>query len=89
MTRQGDRRNDGRTPRLPKDPDKARRAAEIREWATNNGCSIAVARAYWEDDQATSILAPDTEDTGYTLTPGDADPPTTPLPVRGTGVVIG
>jgi len=43
----GKPRNDGRPPRLPKDPDKRSDEQFIREWAKNNGCSISVARAYW------------------------------------------
>jgi hypothetical protein len=51
MQRQiGNARNDTRPPRLPKDPKKREREAAIREWAKNNGCSIRVARAYWEAD---------------------------------------
>jgi len=34
-----------------KDPIKRERDAQIREWAKNNGTSVSVARAYWEDQE--------------------------------------
>ena len=46
----GNSRNDGRAPRLPKDPKKRERDMFIREWAKNNGCSIGVAREYWREE---------------------------------------
>jgi len=48
----GNARNDRRPPRLPKDPKKQADELFIREWAKNNGCSIAVARGYWNQAQS-------------------------------------
>jgi len=51
MNRQiGNTRNDTRQPKLPKDPKKKEREIAIREWAKNNGVSIKVAKAYFEED---------------------------------------
>ena len=47
----GNSRNDNRPPRLPKNEEKRQRELHIREWAKNNGCSIAVARIYWDEEQ--------------------------------------
>ena len=47
----GAARNDNRKPRLPKDEAKRKREQFIREWAKNNGVSIRVAKAYFEDSE--------------------------------------
>ena len=48
----GNSRNDTRQPRLSKDPAKQERELALREWAKNNGCSIAVAREYFKKEEA-------------------------------------
>ena len=52
--RVGNSRNDDRSPRLPKDPKKREREIAIREYAKNNGFSIATARIMWEESEAES-----------------------------------
>jgi len=57
MSRLGNSRNDGRKPRLPKDPNKAEREMRIREYAKNNGFSIATARIMLEDEGEETMFA--------------------------------
>jgi len=47
----GNARNDSRQPRLPKDPAKREKEMAIREWAKNNGVSIAVAKEYFREEK--------------------------------------
>jgi len=48
--RLGNSRNDRRKPRLPKDEKKRERELAIREFALNNGISIRVAKAMFNDN---------------------------------------
>jgi hypothetical protein len=46
----GNKRNDRRKAKLPKNEEKRAKAIAIREFALNNGCSIKVAKAYFEQE---------------------------------------
>jgi len=49
MSKLGNSRNDSRPPRLPKNEEKRQRELAIREFAKNNGFSIATARIMYEE----------------------------------------
>lgn len=71
MSRLGNSRNDGRTPKMPKDPKKAEREMAIREFAKNNGFSIATARIMFEESEAEEIESEETTMTSAYLRNGE------------------